>query len=105
MEIREAQRDVQRFSDAHGLNHPAAVRVLDLVSEVGEVAKEVLKASDYGRHEFAVMPSWDDEIGDILYSLIALANETNVDLETALRASLDKYEARLDTLGSAGSGR
>jgi NTP pyrophosphatase (non-canonical NTP hydrolase) len=100
-----AQERVGRFVAAHGLDAPVEVRLLDLVSEVGELAKEVLKGSDYGRAPFVPPEGWDGELADTLFALLCLANSTGVDLDTALTAALAKYADRLATRGAAGSGR
>jgi NTP pyrophosphatase (non-canonical NTP hydrolase)/8-oxo-dGTP pyrophosphatase MutT (NUDIX family) len=99
------QRKVADFADAAGMRASAEARVLDLVSEVGEVAKEVLKGSDYGDQPFDPPPGWADELGDAFFSLACLANATNVDLDQALDGALAKYRERLTRRGNAGSGR
>ena len=58
--------------------------------------------TDYGRKPFAYREEIKSEIGDLLFSLIALANSLDVDLEDALEIVLEKYEKRLKK-GSAGS--
>lgn len=77
-------------------------RVLDTMSELGEVAKEVLKMSDYGRKPAEYREELKSELGDVLYSLITIANTFDIDLEDALQKVLKKYEQRLKK-GSAGS--
>lgn len=99
------QERVAEFVDAHELRTGAEARLLDLVAEVGEVAKEALKATRYGREPFATRSAWTDELGDAFFSLICLANATNVDLERALEAALARYRGRLAERGDAGSGR
>jgi len=42
------------------------------------------------------------ELGDLLYSIITIANSFDVDLEEALNMVLEKYKSRLNK-GSAGS--
>jgi len=42
------------------------------------------------------------ELGDVLYSLITVANTFNIDLEDALLQVLEKYKKRLEN-GSLGS--
>ncbi|MBU2036319.1 hypothetical protein KKC36_02635, partial [Patescibacteria group bacterium] len=42
------------------------------------------------------------ELGDVLYSLITVANSLDIDLEEALDLVLEKYQKRLEK-GSAGS--
>ncbi len=98
------QRLVADFVAAHDLEAPVAARLLDLVSEVGEVAKEALKGTGYGREAFSPTGAWSDELADALFALLCVANSTGVDLEGALAAVLGKYEARLAARGDAGSG-
>ena len=53
--------------------------MLDLVSEIGEVSKELLKSSDYGKGDLKVTEDMKKEMGDVLFSLIVLANELDID--------------------------
>lgn len=102
--MKEIQRNVNEFVTEHQLHTDPTSRLLDLVSEVGEVAKEVLKGSHYGQTEFMLdRKKWTEEVGDVLFSLVCLANSTDVDLESALQDVLDKYRERLKSKGDAGS--
>lgn len=94
---------VREFVDARGLEAPVEARVLDLASEVGELSKELLGGTAYGREPFRRTDGWDGELGDAFFSLVCLANSTGVDLEEVLRETLDKYRGRLDHRGDAGS--
>ncbi|MEM7821090.1 MAG: MazG-like family protein [Candidatus Aenigmatarchaeota archaeon] len=47
--MKELQKRIKKFCKEHNLESPAEHRVLDTMSELGEVAKEILKMSDYGR--------------------------------------------------------
>nr|WP_282594729.1 MazG-like family protein [Halomarina salina] len=85
------------------MHAPPAYRVLDLASEVGELAKEVNTATDYGDSPDSVAVA-ADELGDALFCLLALCDETDTDAERALETALAKYESRLDDTGDAGSG-
>lgn len=101
----EFQRKVADFVSNRGLGTTPHARLLDLSSEIGELAKEALKATDYGREPFEdPTDDWEDEMGDVFFSLACLANSTGVDLEAALQSSLDKYKERLRREGNAGSG-
>jgi len=99
------QRVVQQFTSEHGLESSVAARLLDLAAEVGELAKEGLKGSDYGKQPFQQSEAWQDELGDVVFTLICLANSTDVDLEAALHGVLEKYRQRINAHGEAGSGR
>ena len=97
------QRRVTAFACRHGLLHDPVTHALDLASEVGEVAKEVLLATDYGQRAPLFRPELAGELGDALYSLLALAEACGVDADVALGAALEKYERRLTERGGAGS--
>jgi len=105
MHLAEAQVMVSRFTKEKNIDSPASIRIIDLASEVGELAKEVLKATEYGNKEFGKTEDWDSEIGDVLFSLICLANATGTDLEACLRNVLMKYEQRFISKGDVGSGK
>jgi NTP pyrophosphatase (non-canonical NTP hydrolase) len=99
------QERVATFVDAHAMRASAESRALDLAAEVGEVAKEVLKSTRYGEEPFSPSDGWADEIADVFFALICLANTTGVDLDRALDGALAKYAARIVTSGEASSGR
>jgi len=98
------QEQATAFAKTHELLHAPQTHALDLVSEVGEVAKELLLATDYGAQSFQSGPHLADEMGDVLYSLCVLATAVNVDLDEALAAALAKYQKRMNAKNHAGSG-
>jgi NTP pyrophosphatase (non-canonical NTP hydrolase) len=101
----EFQQKVGDFVAETSLETNVQSRLLDLVSELGEVAKEVLKGSQYGREPFSPTIHWENELADAFFSLICLANSTGVNLDTALDQVLEKYRGRLSARGDAGSDR
>lgn len=104
-EFPEFQRRVAKFVAEHELETPIHARLLDLSSEVGELSKEYMEITNYGRKPFEEPPDgWRNELGDVLFSIVCLANSTGVDLETVLQGALDKYEERRHRKGDAGSG-
>lgn len=100
--MKEIQEKIKKFCKENNLDSPAEHRVLDAMSELGEVAKEILKMSDYGRKEIGYREEIKSELGDLLYSIITIANSFDVDLEEALNMVLEKYKKRLSK-GSPGS--
>ncbi len=97
------QKRVAAFKKKHGLRSSPEHAALDLASEVGELAKEILSSSDYGRKRFKKTRAAAGELGDVYYSLLFLANELGVDADAELCGALRKYEARLRKRGSPGS--
>lgn len=99
------QTKVFAFVEAYNLKTSVETRLLDMMSELGEVAKETLKGSSYGKNEFSPSADWEEELADAFFALICIANSTGVNLESALDLVLAKYQARLEDRGEAGSGR
>jgi NTP pyrophosphatase (non-canonical NTP hydrolase) len=105
MELPRYQQQVAALIESAGLASSAPISVLDLASEVGELAKEALKGTRYGTQPFAAPPGWSEELGDVFFSLICAANATGVDLEAALDQVLAKCRERLARTGTIESGR
>jgi NTP pyrophosphatase (non-canonical NTP hydrolase) len=105
MKSHDIQARVAEFVARHSLEIPVAFRVLDLVSETGEVAKEILKSTDYGRTSLQNNSVLQDELADAAFALICIANSLDVNLDEAIGHALEKYESRLTTRGDAGSGQ
>jgi NTP pyrophosphatase (non-canonical NTP hydrolase) len=99
------QRTVAKFVEEAGIEASVHARLLDLVSEVGELSKEALRATEFGHAPINAPESWADEMGDVLFALVCLANSTGVDLERALHGALGKYHERIALRDDAGSGR
>jgi len=99
----DAQRQVAAFVAAHDIDAPPAYRLLDVVSELGELAKDVNTSTGYGTDPDELALS-EDEVGDALFALLALAESVDVDADDALETALAKYETRLAETGDAGSG-
>jgi len=100
--MKEIQEKIKLFCKKNNMESPAEHRVLDAMSELGEVAKEILKMSNYGRKPIEYRKELKSELGDVMYSLITVANTFDIDLSDSLEQTLKKYEKRL-LKGSAGS--
>ena len=98
----DEQARVAAFLATHDLDAAPAYRLLDLASEVGELAKDANESSGYGTEPEAVSVS-ADEIGDALFALLALAESVDVDAGDALDGALAKYERRIESSGGPGS--
>tara|TARA_Y100000034_G_C6907887_1_gene421902 strand:+ start:5390 stop:5701 length:312 start_codon:yes stop_codon:yes gene_type:complete len=100
--MKELQEKIKKFCKENNIESPVEHRVLDTMTELGEVAKEILKMSDYGRKTIKYREGLKSELGDVLYSLITIANTFDINLEDALQQVLEKYKKRLKK-GSVGS--
>ena len=76
--MQDIQEKVQKFCDEHNLNTSPQSRLIDTVSELGEVAKELLVGSDYGKKSLEHNEKIELEIGDVVFSIIALSNSLDI---------------------------
>lgn len=97
--LKDIQKKIKEFTTKNNLEASVEIRTLDLVSEIGELSKEVIKSSDYGTKEFKVTENLEYELGDVLFVTLFLANKLNIDIETALEKVLSKYEKRANKGG------
>ena len=102
------QKKVREFNEnrtCHKKPMPVYARILDIESEMGELAKEYLKNSRYGTEDFALKDGFKEEYGDVMYALLSLAEETGIDSEECLDIALNKLKERMANRNNMGSGR
>ena len=95
MTIREAQERVDQWIKTYGVRYfNELTNMACLTEEVGELARVI--ARKYGEQSCKEGESQDvsEEMADVLWVLICLANQTGVDLTAALEASIEKKTAR-----------
>ncbi|MDO5075386.1 MAG: nucleotide pyrophosphohydrolase [Bacteroidales bacterium] len=95
MTLHEAQQSVDAWIKQHGVRYFSELTNLAILTEeVGELAR--LMARRYGDQSFKPGESDNlaDEMADVLWVLLALANQTGVDLTQALEANLLKKTQR-----------
>ena len=95
MTIREAQERVDQWIKTYGVRYfNELTNMACLTEEVGELARVI--ARKYGEQSFKDGESQDvsEEMADVLWVLICLANQTGVDLTAALEASIEKKTKR-----------
>lgn len=97
------QTRATEFAQKRNFDRPVGVYALDVMSELGEVAKEILLATDYGAHSPKFDRKMEAELGDLLYSICMLATIAGVDLEEVFSKTLEKYERRWLSTGNLGS--
>ncbi|MGI6256045.1 MAG: MazG nucleotide pyrophosphohydrolase domain-containing protein [Acutalibacter sp.] len=94
------QKKTAKVITQYALEKDPQVRMLDLSSEVGELAKEILKSTEYGTHSLKVTASLEEELGDCLFSLLCLSEALGLDGESALDKVLEKYRCRFGEQGT-----
>jgi NTP pyrophosphatase (non-canonical NTP hydrolase) len=96
MTIQEAQQQVDTWIKTYGVRYFNEMTNMAILSEeVGEVAR--IMARRYGEQsekESDKTKDLGDEMADVLWVLICLANQTGVDLTTAFQKNMEKKTLR-----------
>lgn len=95
MTIEEAQRTVDEWIHTYGVRYFSELtNMACLTEEVGELAR--VMARRYGDQSFKAGEPTDpaEEMADVLWVLLCLANQTGVNLTEAFRQSLEKKTRR-----------
>ena len=96
MKIKEAQQIVDDWINEYGVRYfNELTNTVILMEEVGEVARIV--ARQYGEQSEKptdANKNLADELSDVLFVLICLANQTGIDLEQAFTHNLEKKTKR-----------
>lgn len=95
MTLEEAQKTVDNWIKTYGVRYFSELtNMAVLTEEVGELAR--IMARTYGDQSFKKGEKHDlgDEMADVLWVLLCLANQTGVNLTEAFRKNLEKKTAR-----------
>jgi NTP pyrophosphatase (non-canonical NTP hydrolase) len=95
MTLEEAQKEVDRWIKTYGVRYFSELtNMAVLTEEVGELAR--VMSRKYGDQSFKAgeKENLADEMADVLWVLVCLANQTGVDLTAAVEANFAKKTAR-----------
>ncbi len=96
MTLTEAQEQVDKWIKTYGVRYFSELtNMAILTEEVGELAR--IMSRTYGDQSFKktdLNESLSDEIADVLWVLICIANQTGVNLSEAFRKNMDKKTER-----------
>ena len=95
MTLEEAQKEVDRWIKTYGVRYFSELtNMAVLTEEVGELAR--VMARKYGDQSFkpGEKDNLDEEIADVFWVLLCIANQTDTDLTEAFRRSIEKKTKR-----------
>ena len=93
--LAEAQKMVDQWVKTYGVRYFSELtNMAVLTEEVGELARQMARI--YGDQSFkqGEKPNLGDEMADVLWVLLCLANQTGVDLEQELLRNIEKKTQR-----------
>ena len=95
MEIKELQSRIDEWIREYGVRYFGELtNMAILTEEVGELARVI--ARKYGEQSFKQGEECNlaDEMADVMWVLVCLANQTGVDLEEAMERNFEKKTSR-----------
>lgn len=96
MTIEEAQKTIDKWIKEYGVRYFDEMTNLGiLMEEVGEVARIMVRRyGEQSEKESDKNKSLEDELADILFVVMCIANQTGINLTEALKKNLDKKTLR-----------
>lgn len=96
MTIEDAQRQVDQWINTTGVRYFNELTNMAMLSEeVGEVARIIARRyGEQSEKESDKAHDLGDELADVLWVVICLANQTGVDLTEAFRKNMEKKNSR-----------
>lgn len=96
MTIEQAQKQVDEWIKTQGVRYFSELtNMAILTEEVGEVARIIARRyGEQSEKETDKNKELADELADVLWVLLCLANQTGVDLTTALQKNIEKKTIR-----------
>lgn len=96
MTIKDSQKQVDDWIKQYGVRYFSELTNMAILNEeVGEVARIIARRyGEQSEKESDKNKDLGDELADVMFVLICLANQTGIDLEEALKRNLDKKTNR-----------
>ncbi|MCB0461182.1 MAG: nucleotide pyrophosphohydrolase [Flavobacteriaceae bacterium] len=96
MNIKNAQKDVDNWIKAHGVRYfNELTNMAQLTEEVGEVARIIARRyGEQSEKESDKTKDLGEELADVMFVVLCLANQTGVNLEEAFNKKLEAKTKR-----------
>ena len=96
MTITELQQNVDQWIKKYGVRYfNELTNMAILTEEVGEVARIISRRyGEQSEKESDKSKDLSEELADVLFVLVCIANQTNIDLSKAMKNSLKKKSVR-----------
>ncbi|MCK9322118.1 MAG: nucleotide pyrophosphohydrolase [Bacteroidales bacterium] len=95
MTIKEAQENVDKWINEYGVRYfDIKTNMIVLTEEVGEMARVISRKYGEQSSKESDNLNLEEEIADVLWVLICIANQTDIDLTKALEKSIVKKTTR-----------
>lgn len=90
----DVQARVAQSADAADLHATVPTLLLELQSLLGTLTATVTTETDRGRRPYRPGPNWNHRLGELAYGVYLLADQTGVDVATAVELTAQQLEMR-----------
>ncbi|MBE7187038.1 hypothetical protein [Jatrophihabitans endophyticus] len=90
----ELQEGVARSADTADLHATVPTLLLELQTLLGSLTSTVTDGTERGRRPFRPGTEWAPRLGELAYGVFLLADQTGVDLATAVHLTATQLEAK-----------
>lgn len=98
MTIKEAQKAVDQWIEQYGRRYfDIKTNMIVLTEEVGEMARVIARQHGEQSTKENEVLNLEDEMADVLWVLLCMANQSNIDLTEALKKNIEKKTNRDST--------
>lgn len=98
MTIEEAQKAVDQWIEKYGQRYfDIKTNMIVLTEEVGEMARVIARQHGEQSTKENEVLNLEDEMADVLWVLLCMANQSNIDLTEALKKNIEKKTNRDNT--------
>ncbi|MDG4715804.1 MULTISPECIES: nucleotide pyrophosphohydrolase [Winogradskyella] len=96
MNIKDAQKEVDNWINEHGVRYfNELTNMAQLTEEVGEVARIIARRyGEQSEKESDKDKDLGEELADVVFVVLCLANQTGIDLQAAFDKKMDKKTKR-----------
>lgn len=96
MDIKNAQKEVDNWIKTHGVRYfNELTNMAQLTEEVGEVARIIARRyGEQSEKESDKDKDLGEELADVMFVVLCLANQTGIDLQEAFDRKMDKKAKR-----------
>src|SRR5690349_6072905 len=92
MPVHQLQTTVTNAIDRLDLHATAPTLLLELQGRLGKLGAEALRLTANGRRPFRPDVHWGDALGNLMFTVLSLADQTGVDLNDAVTAAITRLE-------------
>ncbi|MFX1340568.1 MAG: nucleotide pyrophosphohydrolase [Promethearchaeota archaeon] len=96
--LKTIQKKIDEFIRNHGEYWPPLSMLSAVIEEIGELAREINHLEGFKpKKSTEKQIDIGEELGDIIFAIICLANYYNIDLDEKINYIIDKYQKRDST--------